>query len=382
MNVQDIFQQASQSTSHKSFRDLFEKIAKLPNSQDVLVEVLELALERKDANAMSFSNVANGLFIKERSLRSTDIAKRIVGAQWSSASEDAIGVFQSIGTADDIPFLKKQAEISAPTWFERDDENQSFFRKCVWAISRIGVRSRCEATANAALNDLALNASHVASFWAKKQLNHDLSSASPFANEELTVQPDPDWEWPGNEKLSVLRHPIYANHDKDTITVYQAYSDEIGKAAAIKGSLDVKGFSKSRMTWIKPSFNWMMYRSGWGQKDERQTTILRLKLLRPEFFHLIQNSALSHCPPKGSEDWKSELQIYPNRVQWDPDRDVIGNPVKRRAFQLGISPDFMEFYLHQAIAEIEDITSFCADLHKDLDTIPAGPQERIFWTAA
>ncbi|WP_141653813.1 DUF4291 family protein, partial [Erwinia billingiae] len=26
-------------------------------------------------------------------------------------------------------------------------------------------------------------------------------------------------------------------------------------------------FSMTRMTWIKPSFLWMMYRSGWGMKD-------------------------------------------------------------------------------------------------------------------
>ncbi|WP_422570328.1 DUF4291 family protein, partial [Erwinia billingiae] len=28
------------------------------------------------------------------------------------------------------------------------------------------------------------------------------------------------------------------------------------------------------MTWIKPSFLWMMYRSGWGMKDPGQKRIL------------------------------------------------------------------------------------------------------------
>ncbi len=64
----------------------------------------------------------------------------------------------------------------------------------------------------------------------------------------------------------VLKFPIMAEHSADRITVYQAFSDAIGKPAAETGTLDVPEFSRTRMTWIKPSFLWMMYRCGWGRR--------------------------------------------------------------------------------------------------------------------
>ncbi len=52
---------------------------------------------------------------------------------------------------------------------------------------------------------------------------------------------------------------IRALHDEDTITVYQAYSDEIGKAAVQHQKLSASpAFRYQRMTWIKPSWCWMM----------------------------------------------------------------------------------------------------------------------------
>ena len=46
---------------------------------------------------------------------------------------------------------------------------------------------------------------------------------------------------------------IRALHDRDSITVYQAYTPEIGVPAAEQGTF-VPPFSRTRMTWIKPSF--------------------------------------------------------------------------------------------------------------------------------
>ena len=37
------------------------------------------------------------------------------------------------------------------------------------------------------------------------------------------------------------------------------------------------------MTWIKPSFLWMMYRAGWGYKDDNQRRILAIDLDRADF---------------------------------------------------------------------------------------------------
>jgi hypothetical protein len=44
-----------------------------------------------------------------------------------------------------------------------------------------------------------------------------------------------------------------------------------------------------RMTWIKPSFLWMMYRSGWGKKDSGQNRILAIDITREGFEWVLEN---------------------------------------------------------------------------------------------
>ena len=52
-------------------------------------------------------------------------------------------------------------------------------------------------------------------------------------------------------------HEIRADYDRDTIAIYQAYSPAIAEAALEAGRF-VPPFSFHRMTWIKPSFLWLM----------------------------------------------------------------------------------------------------------------------------
>ncbi|MFM7200125.1 MAG: DUF4291 family protein, partial [Myxococcota bacterium] len=61
---------------------------------------------------------------------------------------------------------------------------------------------------------------------------------------------------------------IRAVYDDKTIRVYQAYSDAIADSALKHQTFVAPPFKMERMTWIKPSFLWMMYRAGWGYKDE------------------------------------------------------------------------------------------------------------------
>lgn len=58
---------------------------------------------------------------------------------------------------------------------------------------------------------------------------------------------------------------IRADYNQHTITVYQAYNDAIADVAVRNGRFGAP-FSFNRMTWIKPSFMWMMERSNWGLK--------------------------------------------------------------------------------------------------------------------
>jgi hypothetical protein len=73
--------------------------------------------------------------------------------------------------------------------------------------------------------------------------------------------------WPQNGQH------ILAHFDDKSIVVYQAYRPAIGRFAIEHGSLARPEFSLSRMSWIKPNFLWMMYRSGWGTKEGQESTL-------------------------------------------------------------------------------------------------------------
>src|SRR5919206_412264 len=81
------------------------------------------------------------------------------------------------------------------------------------------------------------------------------------------------------------RH-ILTQYDDERVVVYQAYRPAIGRFAATHGEFGGE-FSFSRMSWIKPNFLWMMYRSGWSAK-EGQERVLALRLKRPFFDELLR----------------------------------------------------------------------------------------------
>ena len=150
---------------------------------------------------------------------------------------------------------------------------------------------------------------------------------------------------------------IYAVFDDKTIRVYQAYNNEIADEAMKLGKFGSK-FSLTRMTWIKPSFLWMMYRSGWATK-EGQERILAIDLKREGFDEIVKKSVISAFRESGEtsiDDWREKLQNSEVRCQWDPDRDIYGNPIGRRAIQLGIKGEMVKKYVNDWIVNITDIT--------------------------
>ncbi len=53
------------------------------------------------------------------------------------------------------------------------------------------------------------------------------------------------------------------------------------------------------MTWIKPSFLWMMYRCGWGTKAD-QETVLAVEIDRAGFDWALRHACLSHHDAAGT----------------------------------------------------------------------------------
>jgi len=62
---------------------------------------------------------------------------------------------------------------------------------------------------------------------------------------------------------------VFAQYDRQCIRVYQAYNSTIAKEAIALQTFG-KAFNLNRMTWIKPSFLWLMYRSNWGTKKNQE----------------------------------------------------------------------------------------------------------------
>lgn len=161
-------------------------------------------------------------------------------------------------------------------------------------------------------------------------------------------------------KHQIASREIRAHYDEQTIRVYQAYNDAIADEALQLQHFGSK-FSMNRMTWIKPSFLWMMYRSGWATK-ENQTRILALDLKRSGFDEMVQIAVPSTFNPKLKytlEKWKSLIKESEVRVQWDPERDPHGNPSPtERSLQLGIRGQMLQRFNHDFIVAINDITDY------------------------
>ena len=157
---------------------------------------------------------------------------------------------------------------------------------------------------------------------------------------------------------------IRAFHTPETIRVYQAYRHDIADAALRHGRFVSPPFSMTRMTWIKPSFLWMMYRAGWGFKDPGQSRILAVDITHEGFAWAIANSCPSHPHPGMSkEDWEALKARTPVRVQWDPERDLHHNPLPHRSIQIGLGPQAVQLYVSSWIRSITDMTPLAHAIH-------------------
>ncbi|MGW2256790.1 DUF4291 domain-containing protein [Streptomyces sp. NPDC001780] len=157
---------------------------------------------------------------------------------------------------------------------------------------------------------------------------------------------------------------IRAVHTASTITVYQAYPPAIGLPAARDGRFPA-AWKRDRMTWVKPSFLWMMYRCGWGAK-EGQETVLAVEIGREGFDWAVGRACLSHYDPGVHADrdaWRRELRHSPVRVQWDPERDLRLNALPYRSLQLGLSGEAAWRYADEWIVSVTDVTPLARRIH-------------------
>lgn len=151
---------------------------------------------------------------------------------------------------------------------------------------------------------------------------------------------------------------IRADYDRDTIVIYQSYNEQIAKSAVMNQKFSAP-FSFNRMTWIKPSFLWMMERSNYGQKSGQECT-LAIHIKREAWEKALSKAVLTSpekrvYPNPGT--WEKEFKKAEVHVQWDPERNIKGNKLAYRSIQVGISRYLIEEFNNEWIVKIEDYTS-------------------------
>jgi hypothetical protein len=150
---------------------------------------------------------------------------------------------------------------------------------------------------------------------------------------------------------------IRADYDSRSIMVYQAYREEIALPAIARQRF-VPPFSLNRMTWIKPSFLWMMERSNWGTKPG-QEYILAVRITRQGWEEALAQAVLTSPESevyRDADDWRSQQKQAVVQVQWDPERTIHGASLPFRSIQVGLSRHIIEKYVHDWTLEIKNYT--------------------------
>jgi len=159
-------------------------------------------------------------------------------------------------------------------------------------------------------------------------------------------------------------YEIRADFDQTTIVVYQAFAPAIADAA-LASQRFVSPFSFSRMTWIKPSFLWLMHRSNWAQKSG-QERILAVRISRAGWEKALGLAVLTSfetAAHRTRADWETAFAHASVYVQWDPERSLRGAALPHRSIQVGIGRSLIQEYAVEWITRIEDMTPKVSKIH-------------------
>jgi Domain of unknown function (DUF4291) len=152
-------------------------------------------------------------------------------------------------------------------------------------------------------------------------------------------------------------HEIRADFDRETIVIYQAYPPAIAHAA-LAARRFVPPFSFQRMTWIKPSFLWLMHRSNWGLKSG-QERILAVKVTRSGWEKALSLAVLTSFEAsvfRSPGEWEERFRHATVHAQWDTERSLRGTGLPCFSIQVGLSRHIISEYVEEWVVGIEDLT--------------------------
>lgn len=112
------------------------------------------------------------------------------------------------------------------------------------------------------------------------------------------------------------------------------------------------------MTWVKPSFAWVLYRSGYASKHNKHA--FKIKISHESLAHILEQCK---CKEGGGSH---------GRVQWDPARDLHSSApngreprkmLKQRAIQIGMGGPLSQYYTEHIIS-IQDVTELAKQVQQ------------------
>ena len=141
-------------------------------------------------------------------------------------------------------------------------------------------------------------------------------------------------------------------HDDDEVYFRQAYNDTIAYYALI-------------MTWIKPSFAWVLYRSKYGTKHN-QTLVLKVKLSHESVSKLLSECKCKHGGGRSK-----------GRVQYDPARNLMasvdgGKTQRKMLRRTGRDQGRMSAFYVMSILQIEDVTILAQRVQESHTVVDTG----------
>jgi hypothetical protein len=176
---------------------------------------------------------------------------------------------------------------------------------------------------------------------------------------------------------------IHAAYDDEGVYVYQAFAPLIVRKALEKGTFG-EGFKIERMTWIKPSFGWMLYRCGYASKPD-QEAVLKIKLSHEGFRTILSRAVPSAFEAALFADqaaWQQAVKTSDVRYQWDPDRTLHMALMERRAIQLGLSGETVRQYVNEWILSLEEVTELARTIGERVADkclqLPPVPEEKEY----
>jgi len=290
---------------------------------------------------------------------------KLLKLSWHTCHDQLVSNFQWLSNPKTIEILYETAlneEIEPMDY-------KPIARKCTWALADIGTetsKEKLNLLANCGDKIIEGYANKRLLNWEKEGYRKGLKQRFIKGRSYLYLDFYNNLE---SQISNAGKQIITAQQTTDDLIVYQAFNNQIADYAIEYQKFGGSNYSFNRMTWIKPNFLWMMYRSGWATKIN-QERILAISIKKKFFEQLLNEGELSSIKQSNYKDesiWKRLLNRSEVRIQWDPHHKPDESKLDRKAIQIGIKGNLQKEFGTNQINYIEDITQFVKEQRKYIE---------------